>query len=379
MDLQRFSLETYLKELEVLVNIDSGSRMPEGTGAVAEWFAERFQTMGWAVKKRDLGPDVGPGLEIRNQPEGAIDLLLIGHMDTVFGPDETQRRPFKKEGNHLTGPGVYDMKASLLSGYYAVRLLQEANELGDLSICLAFNPDEEISSTYSRSWIEELGKITKRAIVMEPARANGAMVNARKGVGRFSIDFLGVPAHAGVAPEKGASATEELAHWLLALHSLTDYEKGTTLNAGVIQGGTVSNVVAEKAHMAVDLRVKYPEEALRVEAKLKELQENPFNPRVQATVSGSLTRPPLVPTAETLKFCDEVTAIGEAVGVKVEWIFTGGGSDANLLAPLNVPVIDGMGPVGGDSHSAKEYVEVDSIEPRLKLLGATIRMMAQNK
>ena len=116
MDLQRFSLETYLKELEVLVNIDSGSRMPEGTGAVAEWFAERFQTMGWAVKKRDLGPDVGPGLEIRNQPEGAIDLLLIGHMDTVFGPDETQRRPFKKEGNHLTGPGVYDMKASLLSG-----------------------------------------------------------------------------------------------------------------------------------------------------------------------------------------------------------------------------------------------------------------------
>ena len=106
MDLQRFSLETYLKFLLVLVNIDSGSRMPEGTGAVAEWFAERFQTMGWAVKKRDLGPDVGPGLEIRNQPEGAIDLLLIGHMDTVFGPEETQRRPFKREGNHLTGPGV---------------------------------------------------------------------------------------------------------------------------------------------------------------------------------------------------------------------------------------------------------------------------------
>jgi glutamate carboxypeptidase len=215
---------------------------------------------------------------------------------------------------------------------------------------------------------------------MEPARADGSMVNTRRGVGRYTIEFKGVPSHSGVAPEKGVSAINELAHWILTLHGLTNYDKGTNLNVGIVKGGTTANTVAEDAIAQVDLRMKEIAEATRVQDTINDLLANPRTPGIKVKVSGGVTRPPMNPSVETLKLCDKVNELAKRLGVDFEWIATGGGSDANITAALGVPSIDGLGPIGSLSHTVDEYLEIASVEPRLKLLIEIIKdIVSQNQ
>lgn len=372
----QFLLEEYLQELEKLVNIDSGSRDPEGTGKIAAYFAERFTQLGWQVQLHATDPSVGPCLQVTNSGQEPYDMLLIGHMDTVFTKGTAAERPFAVREGRAYGPGVVDMKASLLSAYYALRQLQAEGALDGTSICLAFNSDEEISSRYSRAWIESLAVKSRCAIVLEPARADGSMVNTRRGVGRYTITCKGVPSHTGIAPEKGVSAINELAHWILGLHGLTDYAKGTNVNVGVIKGGTTPNTVAEDAVAEVDVRMTELAEAARVQQAIETMLQSPRTPGIKVSVSGGVTRPPMQPSAQTLALCERVDAVAKRVGVEFAWIATGGGSDANLTAALGVPSIDGFGPVGGLSHTVDEYMEVTSVEPRLALLREVIRDFA---
>ncbi len=372
----KFSLEEYLQELEKLVNIDSGSRDPEGTAKIAAYFAERFSQLGWKAQLHTTDVSVGPCLQISNSGKEPFDMLLIGHMDTVFARGDAAKRPFSVRNGRAYGPGVVDMKASLLSAYYALRQLQAEGALDNASICLAFNSDEEISSRHSRPWIESLAGKSRCAIVLEPARADGSMVNTRRGVGRYTITCKGVPSHTGIAPEKGVSAINELAHWILGLHGLTDYAKGTNVNVGVVKGGTTPNTVAEDAVAEVDVRMTELAEAARVQQAIEEMLQNPRTPGIKVTVSGGVTRPPMQPSAATLALCERVDAVAKRIGVEFAWIATGGGSDANLTAALGVPSIDGFGPVGGLSHTVDEYMEIDSVEPRMTLLREVIRDFA---
>jgi glutamate carboxypeptidase len=363
-----FSQEEYLKELEYLVNIDSGSFDPEGTAKIAAYFTEKFRALGWQVTSHQLDTAVGPCLQITNHSTEQFDMLLIGHMDTVFTKGTAEKRPFSIQGNRAYGPGVVDMKASLLSVYYAVKHLDSLGLLEKISVGIAFNSDEELSSKYSRPWLERMGAKSKCALVLEPARADGSMVNTRRGVGRYTIEFKGVPSHSGVAPEKGISAINELAHWIIALHGLTNYEKGTNINVGVVKGGTTPNTVAEDAVASVDLRMKDLDEVAKIEKTIQDLLDNPKTPGIKVTVSGGVTRPPMNPTPAALELCKKVDEIAERLGVDFQWIATGGGSDANITAALGVPSIDGLGPIGSLSHTVEEYLEIDSIEPRLQLL-----------
>ena len=367
----KIDLQRYLNELERLVNIDSGSYYPEGTVKVADFFESKYMNIGWSAKKHNFDKSIGPCLEITNLSNERFDVLLLGHMDTVFPVGTAAERPFRIEGDRAYGPGVSDMKSGCLLMYYVFENLQYdegKSIIGNYSFCVALNSDEEISSVFSRPWIEELARRSRVVLVLEPARANGALVKERKGVGRYNIDFTGVAAHSGVDHEKGRSAINELAHWVIALHYLTNYELGTTLNVGLVSGGTAVNMVAEKANAAVDFRFKDIKEVQRVERTIKYLKENPKTQGVNAEVAGGVTRPPMNVTRETEELCKIVEALGEELNIKIEWASTGGGSDGNFTANLGIPTLDGLGPVGGNSHSSNEYLEINSIEERFNLL-----------
>lgn len=375
MNTTTFDRAAYLKDLEYLVNIDSGSNYPEGTARVAEFFQQRFINLGWQVKVYNFNPAVGPCLEIVNINQENYDVLLMGHMDTVFKLGTAVERPFTIKEDKAYGPGVSDMKSGLLYIYYVLSSLQAEGKLNNLAVCVALNSDEEISSRYSRPWLEELSKKSRHALVLEGARANGNLVNKRKGVGRYTIEITGVASHAGVDHEKGRSAIQELANWIFALHDKTNYETGTTVNVGVVSGGTVANVVAEYAKAEVDFRIYNMAEAEVLDAIIKELAAHPKTPDVKVKVTGGVTRPPMVPSESTLQWCSTVNGIADNLGIKVGWTATGGGSDGNFAANLGVPTLDGLGPIGGSAHGPNEYLDLTSLEPRFRLLRRIIKQI----
>lgn len=358
-------LDNFLKDLEFLVNIDSQSSDPEGVARVGAFFEKAFGDLGWKIDKKELDPTAGPCLMFTNG-EAPYDALLLGHMDTVFPKGTVAERPFSRDEKRAYGPGVNDMKSGLLYGLYAARALTEAKAPG--SFCIVFNSEEEIGSRRARSWMEDLARQSRTSIVLEPARPNGNSVNERKGLGQIELTFLGKAAHAGVEPEKGVSAINEMAHWILGLHSLTNFDTGTTLNTGLVSGGTGANVVPEKASMKVDVRIKDPGEKNRIDKKIEELKANPATAGITVDVNFFLTRPPMNPSPVTLNFCRLVEEAGKEVGVEVRWQGTGGGSDGNFTAALGIPTVDSMGPVGGGSHSVTEYIELDQLAPRFALL-----------
>jgi len=357
--------EQYLKDLEYLVNIDSQSKDTEGVAKIGAFFEKAFAEIGWSVEKKELDPSVAPSLKFTNG-KPPYDAFLLGHLDTVFPKGTVSERPFSRDEKRAYGPGVNDMKSGLLFGLYAARALTEAKAKG--SFCIVYNSEEEIGSRHARPWIEELAKQSRTAVILEPARPNGNLMNERKGLGRIEVAFQGKAAHAGVEPEKGVSAVNEMAHWIIGLHGLTDFGKGTTLNAGVVSGGTTPNVVPEKASMTVDVRIKIPEEKDRIEAKIADLKAHPATPGISVEADFFLTRPPMNPSPKTMKLCALVEEAGRETGVDVRWQGTGGGSDGNFTAALGVPTVDGLGPVGGGSHAVTEYVEIGEISSRFALL-----------
>ncbi|SKC42382.1 M20 family metallopeptidase [Maledivibacter halophilus] len=370
----KFDLNRYLEELEVLVNIDSGSNYPEGVKKVADFFKKKYLEIDWLIKEHKFDDSVGPCLEIKNCEVDEYDILFIGHMDTVFPAGTVDKRPFSVQNSRAYGPGVIDMKSGLLSLYYVINFL-DIDKYKNPSFCIALNSDEEISSKFSSEWIESLAKKSKYAFVLEPARKNGALVLERKGLAKYEVEFHGIAAHAGVEPEKGASAITELGHWIVELNKLNNIEIGTTVNVGVVSGGTKANVVADKALAEIDFRFKSKEEGEKIKVKMDELKNNPIVSKVNIIMNRTGYRPPMNPSKETIKLCGIIEEVGEKLGIDIKWASTGGGSDANFTSAAGTSSIDGLGPIGGNSHSESEYLEKNSIEPRIQLLKKIIEKL----
>lgn len=369
----KFNVQNYLQELEELVNTESHSSMPNGAKKVAEYLNTRLQKLGWHTEFIDIGDPAGPCLKATNKLSDHYNVLLVGHMDTVFPAGTVAKRPFSIDGDYFKGPGSADMKAGDLFMYHLADELTAEKALGKGNICLLFNPDEEIGSIYSRPIIEQEAKKSDYVLIMESARANGDLVNERKGIAKYVVDFKGIAAHAGVNPQDGASAINEFIAWGKEIIALNKPEVGTTVNIGLVSGGTGANVVAEETRCVIDVRVKSVEEAERVDKKMRELEQCTFDKRVKAKVEGGLNRPPLNPSPKSLELCALVSKKAQELNMTPKWVATGGGSDGNFTGALGIPTIDGMGPVGGGGHSDREYGLISSIEPRFKLLLAVVK------
>ena len=378
MTMAPIDVESYLKELEFLVNIDSGSYDIEGVKKVGAFFTEEFTKLGWQVTSHEVDEALGPCLEIRSPGcTDDIDILLLGHLDTVFPKGTVAERPFRIEGDRAYGPGVMDMKSGDLFALYLARAFHKSGDALP-KICFALNSHEEIGSRKARPWIEALSAKSKCALILEPGRTNGDMVYERKGCSRYSLSFHGKAAHSGVDPQNGISAISELAKWVTALHDLTNFDEGLNLNVGLVKGGTSVNAIAEYASAEVDVRLVTIEQAQRVQDRIDAMQKSPFTEGVSVEVSGGMTRPPMNASEETNDLCQRIDAIAERIGVKIGWQKTGGGSDGNFTAALGLPTVDAMGPVGGRAHSKDEYMEVGSIPGRFALLCEVVSSFAKD-
>lgn len=374
-----FDLQAYLRDLEYLVNIDSNSKVPEGTKLIADFYAKRYQALGWKVEYHHISDEVGPCLTACNLEAETYDILLLGHIDTALPIGAPKLHPFSIDEQGLAhGPGCGDMKSGGLNCFYAIKELTEEKLLDEVAICVCLNSDEEISSIHSRPLLEKLALKTRYAIALEPARKNGELVYGRRGVGRYTLTATGIAAHSGVNPQDGSSAINELACWIVELHKMNNPAEGTNVNIGKISGGAGANTVAGDAVGYMDIRFTNMEEVLKIEAWMRDKEQHPFTPGgARIKVSGGVTRPPMNPTAETFALCDELSAIGKKIGVDFSWIETGGAGDGSFTAMHGVPTIDGLGPIAGNTHSEREYMVVDSIEPRCRLLKAFVQHIAK--
>ena len=373
--MQTFNLDVFLQNLEYLVNIDSHAEDISGVTKVGKYYADLFDEK-FFVREVQIDPSIAPGLLITNTQEEKYDLLLMAHMDTVFHAGEAAKRPFKNDGERLTGPGVNDMKSGGLLGCYA--MINNYEELKKLKIALAFNPEEEMGSRHVRPWFEELSKKSSYVIVLEPARGNGAHVEARKGVGKYFINFHGVASHAGTHPVAGRSAIHEMGYWVCRLVELHNLETGFTVNVGTVKGGVNPNVVADFCEMAVDVRMETLDQIAAWDTLLEELQEHAFSKDINVEIIGGVNRPPMFKTAQTYKFIELCNRAAASLGMDCKWVKTGGGSDGNFSGALGVPTVDAFGPTGDGSHTVNEYVEVKSIAPAYELL-VKIMLLLQEK
>lgn len=367
--------DAFLDDLRTLVNIDSGTYTPDGVGRVADELEARFVAAG-AMVERMANAGYGPHLVARWSGTGTGRTLLIGHMDTVFPDGEATRRSFQVTEGRAYGPGVMDMKSGLLVGLYAARAL--AAEAPWAELVFLCNSDEEIGSPSSRDLVARLAREADAALVLEPnSRVDKATV-ARKGVATYRIDVEGLSAHAGVEPHKGRNAILELAHRIIAVQSLNGSIPGVTLNVGVAHGGERPNVVADEAHALVDVRAADPAGMEAVGRALHELAE--ATPVVEGTtvrLSGGFLHRPFMQSAASERLFALASDVAVELGYTLMGSSTGGGSDGNTTAALGTPTLDGLGPAGGMAHNPGEYIEVDSIAPRVALLAGLIARIGE--
>jgi glutamate carboxypeptidase len=373
------TFDRYLAELEELVNIDCGSYTPEGVNAVATHVEAELARMGADVERIphrpvDREPPLGD-LVVGKLAGDGPRLLLIGHMDTVFGPGTAARRPFRRDGDRATGPGSSDMKGGLLAGLHAIGALQAAGATP--AITFVANPDEEIGSPFSGHHIRALAAEHDAALVLECARANGDIVSARKGVADLVINFHGRAAHAGVEPEKGRNAILAAARAVEALHALNGRWDGVTVNAGVIAGGTRPNVIAAECRLEVDLRAPTAHTFDEARSAVTSIVAEPAVRGVIADLREAATHRPMEASPASKRLAQLAASIASELGFELHHAATGGASDANTTSAAGVPTLDGLGPIGGDDHSDDEWLDLSSVVPRTTLLAALISRIGE--
>jgi glutamate carboxypeptidase len=354
--------------IEALVAIESPT---DDKAAVDRCGAElrRRATAAGMRASVEAHPDAGDHtlLEIGS---GGPRVLLVGHVDTVWPTGQLARMPISRRDGRLHGPGVLDMKAGVTMGLLAARAVFETAPPPSGTVAMLCTSDEETGSRTSRALIEAEARRSDAVLVLEPALAGGALKTSRKGIGQFQLHVTGVAAHAGVDPGKGVSAVRELARQILDLERLHDLERGVSVNAGVIAGGTRPNVVAEEALAIVDVRAPSLADAARVDAAFRALRPHLAGARL--AITGGFERPPMERTAGVAALYAHAQAAAAELGQTVAEGGTGGGSDGNFTAALGVPTLDGLGAVGDGAHALHEHVEIARLVPRTALLAVLI-------
>lgn len=338
--------------------------------ALAAALATRLQAAGATVEtiaNEDAGNHVRASMGETHS--GVKPALILCHFDTVWPVGTLACMPFRIENGRAFGPGIFDMKSSLALVEYALHAINHLRLAPPRPLTMLFTSDEEVGSRSSRQLIEREARRSEYVAVMESPLPGGVLKTARKGIGSYKLDITGRAAHAGVDPEKGASAVLELGQQIVRLYELNDWAKGTTVNIGVVQGGSAANVVAAAATAQIDVRAWSQEEKTRVISALQNLTA--INSDCRLHLSGGWNRPPLERSV-TAELFGQVRAIGAKLGLDLQEGGTGGGSDGNLTGALGIPTIDGMGVPGAGAHADHEQIEIDGIASRGALLTALL-------
>jgi glutamate carboxypeptidase len=349
-----------LELLRALVEIESPTYSP-GTLDVARRMGAELEELGAAVELLE-------GAHLRAELAGnGAPILLSGHVDTVWPVGTLESMPFRIDGERAYGPGTYDMKACLVVMLDAIR--RAGGERRTLRVFLT--ADEEMGTRTGRPMLEEAAAGVAAALIVEPPGMTGNLKTSRKGLGRFTLTIKGRPAHAGTHREEGVSAIHELAHQVLRLHALNDDASGTSVNVGVVSGGTSENVVAAEAEARIDVRVARASDRKRVEHVLATLE--PVHPETTLELTGGWTRPPLERSQASVALFAQAREYGRELGLDLAEESSGGGSDGNLVGALGVPVLDGLGAQGGGAHAPDEHVLLASMPVRADLLARLLR------
>ncbi len=354
-----------LTDVEALVRIESPSRYVEGINRIQDVTSGWFAPFG-AVNRH--ATEFGDILHARIAGKSSERVVLLAHMDTVY-PLGSWQDVWRIEAERAFGPGAYDMKAGTVQALWALRALRSLGLEPAHTVDLLLTPDEEISSEAARPFIEELATGAQAVLVLEAPFMNGDLKIARKGVGDYTVEVYGKAAHQGLEPERGRNAVVSAAHLISELMKLQDMQKGTTLGPNVIHGGTVSNVVADRATVEIDMRVWELPEAERVDAALRAIQ--PLE-GTRYEISGGLNRPPMEPSDGTMRLFERARQLANKLGFDVGTARVGGGSDGNFTSQL-APTIDGFGAVGAHAHQKDlEYIHIPSLASRTALLAGML-------
>lgn len=354
--------------LEQWVNQDSPTYNKPAVDTMGQIVAQAFIDAGGTLTATHPQPEMGDHYTV-TYGEGDRQILILCHFDTVWPMDEAEKRPFTIENGHGKGPGVHDMKGGTMIGLFALKAIHHLQLKPRYKLNFLLTSDEEIGSLTSRALIEAEGKKSSYCLVLEGSR-NGPLTTWRKGVGRFHMEITGLAAHSGIEPQKGVSAIEELARQIQVLHAMTDFERGITVNVGVVSGGERSNVVASHAVARIDLRVMTRGDGDEISQKILGLQ--PQLPGCQVHMSGRINRWPFEETPAGLALFEKARAIAKDLGFTVDKIGSGGGSDGNFVAAMGVPTLDGLGSLGEGAHALTEYTVLDALPLRAALLAELI-------
>ena len=356
-----------------LVEAESPSGDETGSKAVVSLLAAAAETISSLTTiERIASENYGEHLRVTafaDAPD-AKSILILGHTDTVHPRGSLEQRPWRVEAGKAYGPGVFDMKANCALAIEVIRACAATGIRPQRPVVLLLTCDEETGSLTGRQFVEAEARKAHAVLVLEPPGSGGRAKTGRKGTGIFSLEARGRAAHAGLEPEKGASAILELARQTDRLHSLNGGLGGISVNVGVFHGGTVSNVVAAEARADVDVRFSTAEEAARIEKEIFHL--TPFDDRVQLTVKGGINRPPLERTEKVLALYDRAKALARQLNFELGETQVGGASDGNFAAAAGAAVLDGLGINGDGAHAAHEHIELDDIPRRGALIAGLI-------
>ena len=368
--------ETKLPDrIRQLVEIESPSDDKRAVDRCVDAVVEMAAELGGRVR-RHRQRAFGDVLELRfgrtrRAEQKSAPVMLLGHLDTVWPLGTLRSMPFRVAKGRAWGPGVLDMKAGVAMGLTAIESLRQQDALRRPVIFL-LNSDEEVGSTVSRGITEKLARECAAVFVLEPAQGpKGAYKTARKGVGGYTVRVTGVAAHAGVDFERGHSAIAELAWQLEKVRGFTELDRGLTVNAGVIRGGTRTNVIAAEAEAEIDVRIARAKDAERIDRRFRSLRVRDRGCVLH--VEGGMNRPPMERSRGTVALFRRAATLAAQIGFELGEASTGGGSDGNFTTALGVPTLDGMGAVGEGAHASHESVVLESLIPRTALLAEMIR------
>ncbi len=359
--------EAMVELLAELTKAESPSSQPETQGLVRAILVDQLERLSFrtiAVSGRASGGQLYARPKRRQRHR--LRQLIVGHYDTVWPVGTLDTMPFSYDGNKVTGPGVFDMKGGLVQLVFALKAMEEFELTPEVTPVVFLNSDEEIGSRESTRLIRALAQLSNRALILEPSLGTeGAIKTTRKGVGRYTIKVKGKAAHAGLDPERGASAILELSFVIQQCFELNNPKAGISVNVGTIDGGLRPNVIAPESQAVVDVRVATQEDAQFIDAAIKGISAR--TPGVQLSIEGAIGRPALEPTPRNRELWAMARSLGAELHLELTEAMAGGGSDGNTTSQYTA-TLDGLGPVGDGAHARHEHLDLDRTIQRTALL-----------